>query len=249
MGCLYLTLSKKPPRAFATCCTAFRAVDVARRPAGHSATGVALPRVFVIGDSISLHYGPYLEKYLRGKWSYARKPGRVDTINSAEGANAGDSDRVLEYVRQQRTTIAADWILLNCGLHDVKRNPGGDCTQVPRARYRSNLEEILRLLQPIARVAWVRTTPVNEALHNAEPRRKDFDRYLADVIAYNQIADELMAHLGVPSIDLHGFTDPFMPEGSYDGVHFNDDVRRRQAVFLAGKLETLAQAPPKSRTS
>jgi len=32
-----------------------------------------LPQVFVVGDSISMHYGPYLEQFLSGKMRYARK--------------------------------------------------------------------------------------------------------------------------------------------------------------------------------
>ena len=60
------------------------------------------PLVFVIGDSISLGYGPYLERYLAPFFRYARKNGAENvmrTLGIAPGsANGGDSSQVLKYV-------------------------------------------------------------------------------------------------------------------------------------------------------
>src|SRR3954466_8909069 len=80
------------------------------------------PRLFVLGDSISMHYGPYLEQVLRGKWDYERKRGRAENLDQGTGANGGDSNAVLAYLNERLAAggIAADWLLLNCGLHDVK---------------------------------------------------------------------------------------------------------------------------------
>ncbi|HEY5523994.1 MAG TPA: SGNH/GDSL hydrolase family protein, partial [Clostridium sp.] len=60
--------------------------------------------VFVIGDSISLHYGPYLEKMIKDKYNYRRKIKIEDALIDLDkpvGANSGDSGMVLEYIRNE----------------------------------------------------------------------------------------------------------------------------------------------------
>jgi lysophospholipase L1-like esterase len=215
--------------------------DLSAAPGG--APKSRLPRLFVLGDSISLHYGPYLEELLRGRWHYERKQGRTTDIDQGTGANGGDSAAVLAYLRERRHTggITANWILLNCGLHDIKTDPATGCVQVERPAYEANLRAILDEIRRLRlRPVWARITPVVEALHNAEPRRKPFNRFARDVADYNAAADGIMRASGVPTIDLFALTLPRLPGGSYDGVHFNDDVRRLQAAYLAEALEALA---------
>lgn len=87
---------------------------------------------------------------------------------------------------------------------------------------------------------WIRTTDAPEHIHNA--RIREFHRYHADVAAYNQAADEIMASRGIPSIDLYGFTRTFGEEAFCDHVHYNEDIRKLQAAFLFGYLQ--AAFPP-----
>ena len=101
---------------------------------------VSLPSVFVIGDSISIHYGPYLERMLTGRFVYDRKTDAGEALldlDQPRGANAGDSSMVLEYVRAlARVGFGTDYLLLNCGLHDLRTNPITSAKQVPLAEYR-----------------------------------------------------------------------------------------------------------------
>ena len=90
-----------------------------------SAIQAPFPKVFVIGDSISIQYGPYLEQYLHGFYEYDRK--RDEGFSSANldlpaGANGGDSKMVLDYLKQRLEDpgFSPDVLLLNCGLHDIK---------------------------------------------------------------------------------------------------------------------------------
>ncbi|HET8985854.1 MAG TPA: hypothetical protein VFN03_08860, partial [Trueperaceae bacterium] len=50
---------------------------------------VALPRLFVVGDSISLHYGPYLERLVAGRYAYGRKEDEASGEGGRSGATAG----------------------------------------------------------------------------------------------------------------------------------------------------------------
>lgn len=199
-----------------------------------------LPRLFVIGDSISIQYGPHLERFLQGIYHYDRKRNSGSRkaeadLDQAAGANGGDSDRVLAYLRTRRAEnpIEADVLVLNCGLHDIKVEGTGP-RQVPLDEYENNLKEILEeSRQGGWKLIWVRTTPVVDEIHN---RRASFQRHGADVVAYNAVADRVMGEAGVPVVDLFSFTEKFLPEGYCDHVHFTEEVRVAQAAFLAGAL-------------
>lgn len=97
-------------------------------------------KIFVVGDSISIHYGPYLERGLRGVMAYDRKGGQAEASRNPDppaDANGGDSAMVLAYLRRLKDGGGpdADTLLLNCGLHDIKRDPVSGACQVPIDAY------------------------------------------------------------------------------------------------------------------
>lgn len=197
-----------------------------------------LPSVFVLGDSISLHYGPYLAEALGVRFRYDRKRA-PDGATDPNEANGGDSTQVLAFLRSPAgQSIPQGLLLLNCGLHDIKLRPDQPGCQVPLDAYATNLEGILRECRLKSwRAVWVRTTPVVDALHRE--RSPGFDRRESDVAAYNAEADRVMARHDVPIIDLHAFTLPFLPSALIDHVHFSVDLRRLQGTYLAGFVKGL----------
>lgn len=201
----------------------------------------SMPTIFVLGDSISIQYGPYLERLLAGRIGYTRKEG-VDAaladLDVPQGANGGDSRMCLAYLRARcaEPDFQPDLLLLNCGLHDIKRTaPGFDQLQVSFTDYRSNLLAIRDLLaaRGIA-LAWVRTTPVVDAVHNTPS--KTFHRHAADQAEINAIADAVMAPVA-HRIDLDTATRALGGDEIFcDHVHYIDAVRQVQAAFIAGHL-------------
>jgi lysophospholipase L1-like esterase len=205
-----------------------------------------MKRVCVVGDSISIQYGPHLRDLLQGAMTYSRKEGEEEArlnLDNPQGANGGDSSRVLSFLRARAAAggIPADILLLNCGLHDIKTDPATGRKQVPLADYERNLRAILELRpRLVPAMAWIRTTPADERVHNARPNMT-FHRFAADVDAYNAAADAVMAAAGVPVIDLFSFTRNLGPDLFCDHVHFTEPVRRLQATFLAGWLACWAE--------
>ena len=199
------------------------------------------PKLFVIGDSISMQYGPYLEQYLQGTWEYDRK--RDEGSNSANldnpaGANGGDSGMVLDYLRQKMKdpTFRPDLMLINCGLHDIKTDVKTGERQVGLDQYRENLEQIYATLEKRdIPMVWVRTTPVDDEQHNAH--QSSFHRYRADLAIYNAVADEVFASREVPIINLHRFTLNLGENLYVDHVHFDETTRAKQAAYIAGFLD------------
>ncbi len=195
--------------------------------------------LFLIGDSISVDYGPFLAPAIAPWFRFARKSGEDlarANLDVAAGANGGDSRMVLAYLRARAEAggFRPDVLLVNAGLHDVKTTAAG--LQVPLAEYRTNLAGIAALATAItSRLVWVRTTHVDDNIHNAKISL-GFARHQTDVDACNAAADQVLAV--IPRIDLHGFfrtfTDPFR-----DHVHFRDGLPAQQAAFLAGALTQL----------
>ncbi|MCG3147499.1 MAG: hypothetical protein PCFJNLEI_00939 [Verrucomicrobiae bacterium] len=195
-----------------------------------------MKKIYVVGDSISIHYGPFLERYLRGKVAYARKEGAEEALlnlDRPQGANGGDSSMVLAFLKA-KGDLAVDRVLVNCGLHDIKTTPATGAKQVPLDQYQANLRAIVAHVG--AKLIWIRSTPCDERIHNARPGM-EFFRYAADLAAYNAAADAIMAAAGVPVIDLYTFTVNLGPDLYCDHVHFPEPIREKQAAFIAGWLD------------
>lgn len=202
-----------------------------------------LPKLFLIGDSISIQYGPYLEKYLGNVVSFERKQDdgqATKNLDVPAGANGGDSRMVLAYLtsKLKDPDFRPDFLVLNCGLHDIKRNPSTGAIQVNETDYRSNLGSIVKLLKKQRiKMIWIRTTPVVDRIHNAKSR--SFHRFAADVDTYNRIADEICLKNRIPAIDLFDFSIKLGEEQIADHVHYKEPARALQAAFIAGSIRSL----------
>lgn len=207
--------------------------------------GPALPRVFVLGSSLTIHFGPWLEKALEGHFAYDRKRDSggeraEDNLDIPQGASAGDSSQVLAYLRLRREQdpIPADILLLSCGLHDIRTDPATGRRHLSDARFESNLQKIIGECDAMnLRLVWLRIPPVVEVIHNS--RSRAFHRFTADVDSCNRIADRVMRGAEVDIIDLHHFCQALLPDALIDHVHYNEGARKQQAAFIATELRNL----------
>ena len=202
----------------------------------------SIKKLYVIGDSISIQYGPYLKQYLTGVMHYARKEGEAEALlnlDNPQGANGGDSSMVLSFLTAliKSGSFDADLLLVNCGLHDIKRNSVTGAVQVSIADYENNLRSIVSVVRTMpTELVWIRTTPCDEQVHNRPGM--GFHRFSADCTRYNAVADQVMREAGVPVIDFHTFTHNLGPELYCDHVHFHEHIREKQGAFIAGWLNS-----------
>jgi len=205
---------------------------------------VETPLVYVIGDSISMGYGPFLQALIEPDFRYSRKTGEEEALQQAgiqDGANGGDSSMVLAFLNTLDAwgAFKADILLVNCGLHDIKADPATGALQVPLQDYRRNVGQIVDVARRLAtHPVWVRTTSVDDEQHNS--RVKDFKRYARDLADVNRAADEIMTAAGVPMIDLTAFTERFGVQAFMDHVHYTGEAKARQAEYIAGWLRGFA---------
>ncbi len=162
-----------------------------------------LPRVLLIGDSISIGYTLPTRGFLKGKVNLHRIP-----------TNGGPTTRGLASIESWLGKSKWDVIHFNWGLHDLKyMGPNGENLfpkekggkpQVPLADYEKNLEKlVVRLKKTGARLIWRNTTPI-------PPGSKG--RYVGDSVKYNEAAARVMKKHGIPTHDLFTMSHKRMKE-------------------------------------
>ncbi len=193
-------------------------------------------KIFVVGDSISMHYNDDLKRFLSGYAMLKRKgegekPGDLDYESKVNG---GDSACVLGYL-QATPDIDADIFIVNCGLHDIKFYHEVGHLQVEPEDYRENLKQIVAHIQKLGKqMVWVMSTTVDDEIH--KKNCSVFFRKNEDIKQYNHIAKEVMEQMGVPIIDLYDFTEKLGDGVFCDHVHFKPHVRTLHAAFIAGQV-------------
>ncbi len=174
------------------------------------------PLVILIGDSIRMGYQATV----------------IDALADAAEiwvpeANGGDSRNVLAHLDEWIVARRPHIVHINCGLHDLKRDFAQGQFQVPIDEYAQNVRQILTRLKAEsgATLLWATTTPVDEKLHH---ENKDFDRFAADVEAYNAAALAICREEGVEVDDLYAVIEQGDKAGllTKDGVHFVEEGSR-----------------------
>ncbi len=189
-----------------------------------------LPRVLLIGDSISIGYTLGVREALKGKANVHRPP-----------TNCGPTTKGLEEIDQWLGDKKWDVIHFNWGLHDLKYlGPKGqnlqdpkdpkNHQQVPPEDYEKNLRKLVERLQKTgAKLIWRNTTPVPEGSKG---------RVAGDAAKYNEIAAKVMKENDIPTHDVFLLVKPKMaelmlPKGN---VHFTKQGSQAIADDVAAEI-------------
>lgn len=197
-----------------------------------------LPRVLLIGDSISIGYTVEVRKLLAGKANVHRIPGN--------GQTAGHG---VENLPKWLGDKKWDVIHFNWGLWDIcHRHPDskeqGHRDKIKGARlatpeeYRANMKKNLELLsQTGAKLIWCTTTPVPEG---------EAGRFVGDELKYNAITAEIIKDHEVITNDLHSHALKRLPQIALKpgDVHFTEEGSAYLAEKVAEEiLKVLEPAP------
>ncbi|KAF0170824.1 MAG: acyl-CoA thioesterase I [Limisphaerales bacterium] len=179
----------------------------------------ALPRVLLIGDSISMGYTLPVRELLKGRANVHRIP-----------ANGGPTVNGLKNLKAWLGSGKWDVIHFNFGIHDAKFMAPGK-QQVPPADYERNLRELVKQLQATgARLIWATTTPIPDGELNP-PRTFD------QVPTYNAAALKVMTEAGVTLNDLNAHITPHLAKlQNPKDVHFNQEGSAFLAQAVAAKI-------------
>jgi lysophospholipase L1-like esterase len=182
-----------------------------------------LPRVLLIGDSISIGYTLAVREALKDKANVHRIP-----------TNGGPTTNGLKNIDKWLGEKKWDVIHFNWGLHDLKFvDEKGELTnaltgkhQIPLEQYEKNLRQLTeRLKKTDAKLIWCSTTPVPEG---AGGRTK------GDDVKYNEVAAKVMQDFGVTTNDLYAFALPQLKEIQLkENVHFSPEGSKVLAEQVA----------------
>lgn len=208
-----------------------------------------MKKICSIGDSISVQYREHLIKFLGDEFEIITKDGLEEAykdLNIPVGANIGDSRMLRDYLlyENEKGSITYDYVMFNCGLHDIKANIDTGVQQVLIEDYEKNLAKALDIWQENkVGIIFVNSTPVIDSIHNSPERLtiNKIKRSRKDIMEYNAIAEKLMVERAIPVIDLFSFTDKFGEEAFCDHAHFTLEVRKLQAAYLAGAVKEIVK--------
>ena len=193
----------------------------------------ALPRVLLIGDSVSMGYTLQVRDLLQGKANVLRIP-----------VNGGPTTTGLASLEEWLGRGKWDVIHFNFGLHDIRRMKKGktDMTggwQVPSETYKKNLERLVRGLKATgARLVWATTTPLSDGIEGWVK---------GDEVKANTIAAEVMKENGVAVDDLYGHMLPQLQKYQNPrSVHFSYEGSTFLAKQVADSILAELKALPKT---
>lgn len=179
-----------------------------------------LPRVLLIGDSITRAYYPEVENHLAGK-AYV---GRL-----ASSAFVSDPALVAQ-IKMVLGEYKFDVIHFNNGMHGWQHS---------EKEYEAAFATVLKTIQqcaPDAKVVWANTTPLkfSPVLPPPDQTQATDER----IAARNLIATKIVQAKGIPVDDLYT---PMLghPEWHSDNVHFNDQGVSIQAIQVTASVEKI----------
>lgn len=174
-----------------------------------------LPRVLLIGDSISMGYTIPVRELLAGKANVHRIP-----------QNGGPTSNGVKNIERWIGSGKWDVIHFNWGIHDLKIMEDGK-RQVEPAEYEQNLRTLVARMQATgAKLIWASITPIPKGPLNP-------DRKFGEVREYNEIAARVMTDHGIPTDDLNAYITP-----DFERLHNPKDLHygKEGYEFLARKV-------------
>jgi lysophospholipase L1-like esterase len=179
------------------------------------AGGTSLPRVLLIGDSITQGYAPKVAERLKEKTSVARL---------ATSKSIGDPALLAEVVLVL-DQYRFDVVHFNNGLHGWGYS---------KEEYQKHFPELLATIRkhaPKTKLIWATITPVRQSANLAI-----FDGRTKRVEARNNIAEGIATKEGIALDDLYTLVKDRPEYWSHDGVHFNGKGITIQAEQVSQRI-------------
>lgn len=218
--------------------TSLAASPVLITPGSSLFSDKGLPKVLILGDSISIGYTPFVRELLNG-WAEIYRP----MHENGKPENCQGTTNALKHIDRWLGDTQWDIIHFNFGLHDLKHvnpdtgknsNDPNHPLQADLKQYKKNLKTIVEILKLTnAELIFATTTPypdvVNDPLRDPGMPRK-----------YNQAAINIMNRNGVRINNLHAFVVPRMAEiQKPQNVHFTKTGSQVLAKQVADSIKEI----------
>lgn len=176
---------------------------------------IDLPKVLIIGDSISIEYTPYLKDMLKDKINLCRVP-----------TNCGSTTLGLKNINKWVGEDEWDFIIFNFGLHDL-----GKPNKYKKSinKYSKNLEKIVKILKNKGKtIIFVTTTPITNFM------QKSFGASPAEL---NDLAINIIKKCDIIIFDLFKQIYPYLEEYQlFEDIHFSQKGYKFIAQYISSCL-------------
>jgi len=181
-----------------------------------------LPRVLLIGDSVSVCYTLATRELLKGEANVHRIP-----------ANGGTTTKSLQEIDGWLGDGHWDVIHFNWGLHDLRQRAGTTLEQ-----YEQNLRQLVKRLQATgAKLIWCSSTPLPEDVPRSAQQTED-------LLARNAVAKKIMDENGIAIDALYTFAKPRLAKLQMPkSAHFTEEGSKILAEPIARSIREAIQAP------
>jgi hypothetical protein len=193
-----------------------------------------LPRVLIVGDSISMGYRRFVTERFKG----------IANVDYWVGGGFfeydihGDDFPALKSWDGVLSNGPYDVVTWNASTLHMWNGAPGRCSE---ANYPANMTRLVEHIQkaaPNTRLIWIRCTPwrttPTSGTPTLDPSHNDA------IVRYNALTDQIMAKHGISEIDLYTFClDKFgaLPPGTQDALHWPEPVCRQMADLLCPEIE------------
>jgi len=179
-----------------------------------------LPRVLLIGDSITRGYSGAVDNLLAGK-AYVSRLADSHFLNDPMLLT-----EIAMVLDNQKFAV----VQFNNGMH------GWQYSEDAYRKYFPGFLNVIRMHAGNAKLLWATTTPLK--VDNQAPPGSPIPTN-ARIAARNAIALEFISPLGIPVDDLYALADGHPEYHDADTVHFNDKGVNVQAAQVAAEIQKL----------
>lgn len=217
------------------------ACAIAQKEAKEPQCQTGLPKVLIIGDSISIGYTEPVKRLLKGRADVRR------VNDNCQSTNYG-----LQHLREWLGNEHWDVIHFNWGIWDMHQMEGdnivagGSRIRTPLPQYEKNLRQLVSILKSTgARLVWASITPLDQP---TDPKYGVNAFVAEDVVKYNAVAARVMEENSIPIDDLYSLANARRFELRIaDSVHYTDEGSRVLGREVAINIQRAINALPKKQ--
>jgi len=201
----------------------------------------SLPRVLVVGDSISMGYRGFIAEHFKGRAyvDYWVGGGWIDP-NSVKGENS-------PVKRAWRGVLSnGPYDIITWNAMTLHMWPPEKPERCPETTYPANMTEVVEFLRkaaPETEFIWVRCTPYTLPMEG-KPSIIDTKR-TERLDKFNRMTDEIMSKYGIPEVDLDALCRNNLNYASKDGLHWQPEACRLMGRAIIAAIENRLSKRPR----
>ena len=197
----------------------------------------SLPRILVIGDSISMGYRGFITKHFKDKAYVDYWVGGSWFDPSNVKGEDSPVKRSFKNVLANGPYDVVSWNSMT--LHMWGPNHPDRCPLDTCAENMESVVEYLKRIAPSAKFIWVRCTPITIPVEGG-PSVID-ERKSDGLVKRNAIVDGIVGRYGIPEVDLYALCGKNLDKASKDGVHWEASASTLMADEICKEIEKALQ--------